>query len=140
MARAQTTRFRYNPAALVAAAVVFIGTLPIATARWYLLPTLFIPLLVAGWALRAGTDADQNGLCLRALVGQRRITWSQISELTGDSRGHAIARLTDGRVTTLPAVRTTDLPRLVAASGQPLNGQDGDLPVQDPTTDTGPHQ
>lgn len=118
--RADTVRFRHNQAILVAAIVAFIGALPLATARWWLLWVLLIPLAVAVWAWRAGTDADARELRLRALVGQRRIPWTRVSELTGDARGRAVARLDDGELLVLPAVRADDLSQLVAATGQPL--------------------
>ncbi|MER5453986.1 MULTISPECIES: PH domain-containing protein [unclassified Micromonospora] len=118
MARSDTTRFRHNQAILVAAIVATIGALPLAGARAYLLPVLLVPLAVAVWAWRAGTDADLGGLRLRALAGQRRIPWDQVAELGADPRGRAVARLDDGEQLLLPAVRREDLPRLVAAAGR----------------------
>ncbi|MGC4747208.1 PH domain-containing protein [Micromonospora sp. DT201] len=120
MSKPDTVRFRYNQAILVAAVIAFIGALPLANARTYLLPVLLLPLAVAVWAWRAGTDADARQLRVRALVGQRRIDWDQVLELTTDQRGRAVARLDDGQQVTLPAVRSVDLPRLVSATGQPL--------------------
>lgn len=120
MTRADTVRFRHNQAILVAAIVAFIGALPLATAHWWLLWVLLVPLTVAVWTWRAGTDADDRELRLRALVGQRRIPWTRIAELAGDARGRAVARLDDGELLVLPAVRATDLPRLVSATGQRL--------------------
>ncbi|WP_162959155.1 PH domain-containing protein [Micromonospora tulbaghiae] len=126
MSRADTVRFRHNQAILVAAIVAFIGALPLASARWWLLWVLLVPLAVAVWAWRAGTDADARELRLRALVGQRRVPWDRIAELAGDARGRAVARLDDGEVVVLPAVRATDLPQLVAVTGQELSGTAGD--------------
>lgn len=123
--RADTIRFRHNQAILVAAIVAFVGTLPVATANWWLLWLLLIPLTVLVWAWRAGTDADSRELRLRALAGQRRIPWARIAELTGDPRGRGVARLDDGEVVTLPAVRAADLPRLVSVTGQKLSGDAG---------------
>ncbi|MEH0841004.1 PH domain-containing protein [Micromonospora sp. CPCC 205711] len=120
MSSADTIRFRFNQAILVAALVALIGTLPLATAEWYLLPVLLIPLAVAAWAWRAGTDADARELRLRALFGGRRIPWDRVAELTTDPRGRAVARLDDGQEVLLPAVRGTDLPQLVSATGQTL--------------------
>ena len=40
VSRADTVRFRHSQAILVAAIVAFIGALPLANARWYLLPVL----------------------------------------------------------------------------------------------------
>jgi hypothetical protein len=115
-----TVRFRYNQAILVAAVIAFIGALPLANARAYLLPVLLVPLAVGVWAWRAGTDADARELRLRALTGQRRIGWDRVVELTTDPRGRAVARLDDGQQVLLPAVRGADLPRLVSATGQEL--------------------
>ncbi|MEV0156426.1 PH domain-containing protein [Micromonospora sp. NPDC050686] len=129
MSRADTLRFRHNQAILVAAIVALVGALPLATARWYLLPVLLVPLAVALWAARAGTDADRTELRLRALTGQRRIPWDRVRELTTDARGRAVVRLADGGEFVLPAVRRGDLPRLVSATGQRL-----------PDADAGPGQ
>ncbi len=126
VSRADTVRFRHNQAILVAAIVAFIGALPLASARWWLLWVLLVPLAVAVWAWRAGTDADARELRLRALVGQRRVPWNRVAELAGDSRGRAVARLDDGEVVMLPAVRATELPRLIAVTGQELPDADGD--------------
>jgi hypothetical protein len=120
VSRADTVRFRYSQAILVAAIVAFIGALPLATARWWLLWVLLIPLALGVWAWRAGTDADARELRLRALVGQRRVPWTRVAELATDARGRAVARLDDGETLVLPAVRAADLPRLVSATGQEL--------------------
>ncbi|MFG2104173.1 PH domain-containing protein [Micromonospora echinaurantiaca] len=125
MSRSDTVRFRYNQAILVAAVIAAIGALPLASARWYLLPVLLVPVAVGLWAWRAGTDADARELRLRALAGQRRIGWEHVVELVTDPRGRAVARLDDGQQVVLPAVRGTDLPRLVSATGQALPGSAG---------------
>ncbi|SBT68335.1 PH domain-containing protein [Micromonospora sediminicola] len=120
MSRADTVRFRHNQAILAAAIVAFIGALPLAGARWWLLWVLLVPLAVGVWAWRSGTDADARELRLRALLGQRRVPWARVAELAGDPRGRAVARLDDGQVLVLPAVRATDLPRLITATGQEM--------------------
>ncbi|MEO3924688.1 PH domain-containing protein [Micromonosporaceae bacterium B7E4] len=120
MGKTGTLRFRHSQAIWVAAVIAFLGALPLATSRWYLLPLLLVPAAVGVWAWRAGTDADRAGVRIRALLGERRIAWSEIVELAPDPRGQAVALLRDGRTAALPAVRAADLPGLVAASGQPL--------------------
>jgi hypothetical protein len=89
---------------------------------------LLVPLGVGVWAWRAGTDADARELRLRALFGQRRIGWDRVVELTTDGRGRAVARLDDGQQVVLPAVRGTDLPRLVSATGQTLPDEAAETP------------
>ncbi|MDI5941613.1 PH domain-containing protein, partial [Micromonospora sp. DH15] len=74
------------------------------------------------WAWRAGTEADARELRLRALAGQRRVAWDRVVELGADARGRAVARLDDGELLVLPGVRGSELPRLVAATGQNLPG------------------
>jgi len=125
VSKTATVRFRHNQALLAAAIIAFICALPLASARTYLLPVLLVPLAVGLWAWRAGTDADARELRLRALAGQRRITWDRVVELGTDPRGRAVARLADGEQVVLPAVRGADLPRLVSATGQTLPGAAG---------------
>ncbi len=122
MSSPDLVRFRHNQAIVVAAVIAFFGALPLAAARWYLLPVLLVPIVVGLWAWRAGTDADPRELRLRAFTGQRRIGWDRVAELTADARGRVVARLDDGSEVPLPAVRRADLPRLVAATGQTLPG------------------
>jgi hypothetical protein len=132
-----TQRFRHSGALMAAAVIGLICTLPVvfgpdlydqqagggtagSTVRWFLLPILLIPIVLGLWAWRSGTDADRDGVRVRALLGQRRIRWPQIRELAADRRGRAMALLTDGRTVALPAVTRSDLPRLVSASGERL--------------------
>lgn len=121
MGKTGTRRFRHSQAIWVAAIIAFLGALPVATARWYLTPLLLVPVAIGVWSWRAGTDADPDGVRIRALFGQRSISWSEIAELACDPRGQAMVRLSDGRTVALPAVRSADLPHLIAASGQPLD-------------------
>ncbi|MGC4768621.1 PH domain-containing protein [Micromonospora sp. DT44] len=128
MSTPDTVRFRFNQAILVASVIAFIGALPLANARAYLLPVLLVPLGVGVWAWRAGTDADSRELRLRALFGQRRIGWDHVVEFATDARGRAVARLDDGQQVVLPAVRGTDLPRLVSATGQRMPDESAETP------------
>jgi hypothetical protein len=110
------TRFRYHAALAVAAVVALIGAIPLAASAWYLTPILLVPLAVAVWAWRAGTDAGPDGLVVRALLGRRRIPWSSVTELIPDERGRVHAMLADGMAVPLPAVTARDLPQLTAAA------------------------
>lgn len=133
MTDSPSVRIRHNQAIVAAAVIAFFGTMPLAGARWFLLPLLLVPLAAIVWAWRTGTDADPDGLRVRALVGQRHLPWSRISEIAADERGHGKARLVDGTVVALPAVRRGDLPALAAASGNPL-------PAPEPEPETEPAQ
>jgi hypothetical protein len=117
----RVVRFRYNAAITVAACVAFIGGVPLATTRWYLVPLLVIPLLVAVWGWRAGTDANATGVRARALFGSRFLPWSRIDSLEVGERNRVYARTTANSALRLPAVSPADLPRLVAASGERLS-------------------
>jgi hypothetical protein len=116
-----TVQFRRSPATTIAAIIVALGGLSLFTwAPPYLLIVLVIPLAVALWSWRAGTDVDADGVTVRAALGRRRIPWSDVTGLVTDGRGQVSAHLTSGRAITLPAVTAADVPRLVAASGQEL--------------------
>jgi hypothetical protein len=128
VSRVETVHFRHNQAIVAAAVVALFGAVPLASARWYLLPVLLVPLAVLVWGWRAGTLADSRELRLRGLVGQRRIAWDRVAELFSDPRGRGAVRLDDGTALLLPAVRGADLPRLVAVTGR---GPDADA-EQDP--------
>jgi hypothetical protein len=115
----------------IAALVAFLGAVPLATSfvgreggtpayAYLMLLILLVPIGVGVWGWRAGTDADAAGLRLRALVGSRRVPWSEITALVPRGR-RVIATLAGGHAIRLPAVTRGDLPRLVAASGRPLD-------------------
>ncbi|HET9517373.1 MAG TPA: PH domain-containing protein [Actinoplanes sp.] len=102
-------RFRQNGAVLVAVLIAVAGTLPIATISWAFAPLLLVPLAVAGWAWRSGTDIDEHELRVRAMLGTRHIPWTRVTELAADPRGGVSALLTDGHVIRLTAMRARDL-------------------------------
>ena len=116
-----TVKFRYNVGIALAGLVALFGAVPVATVHWYLAPILLVPLAVLVWGWRAGTDADRDGLTVRALLGGRRLPWARITGLVPDGR-RVVAVLDAGTFVRLPAVGPADLPRLVAASGQELTG------------------
>lgn len=112
-------RFRHNAAIAVAGLVAFFGTIPLAATHWYLAPVLLVPLAVGVWGARAGTDADADGVYVRALFGRRHLPWDRITGFVhADRRVHAT--LAGGVEVPLPAVTALDLPRLIEASGQRL--------------------
>lgn len=138
MGRTAALRFRRSSAITVAAVILMISGLSLASwAPAYVLLVLLLPLAVAIWSWRSGTDADATGLRVRAALGTRRVAWTEVSDLRVDANGHVLAALTSGRALELTAVRPADLPALVAASGKELvvpsddvrQGQPGDVPA-----------
>jgi hypothetical protein len=118
--RNKPLRFRHNSAVTVAAVLAVIGGLSLAKWAAYLLPLLLVPLAIAVWGWRSGTDVDANGVTVRAALGKRRMPWTEIAELNRDGRGRVTARLTSGRALRLTAVPASALAQVVAASGQTL--------------------
>lgn len=113
-------RFRYNAALAIAGVIATLGGVPLLGASPFFAFVLLIPISVAAWGWRAGTDADERGVVVRALFGKRFLPWTQIEALVPDGR-KVQARLANGRIVTLPAVTAADLPRLVEASGSELD-------------------
>ena len=113
-------RFRHNAAVSVAAVITFIGGVPLLGASLYFAPILLVPLAVAIWGWRSGTDVDERGLVVRALLAKRGIPWTQIDALVPDQR-KVQAQLANGHYVTLPAVTRSDIPKLVAASGKEIS-------------------
>ncbi len=115
-------QFRRSSAITVAALIAAIAGLSVFTWAPPLAVLLLIPLALALWSWRSGTDADEAGLTVRAAVGRRRIPWGDVAGLVTERRDRVSAQLTSGRAITLPAVAAADIPRLVAASGVAASG------------------
>jgi hypothetical protein len=107
----------------VAAIIAFISGISLGAWAPYLLPLLILPLAVALWSWRAGTDADAEGITVRSAVASRRLPWQSVTGLVTDPSGRVSAQLSSGTAIVLPAVTTRDLPRLVSATGQELATQ-----------------
>ncbi len=92
-----------------AAAVIWLAaSSALATARWWLLPVLVVPLACVVAVFRRGTDIDADGIRARALLGSRRLPWERVAAIRRDGR-HVVAVTTDGRAMRLPAVSPADL-------------------------------
>ena len=113
-------KFRHHSGIAIAGLIAAFGAIPLATAEWYLAPVVLVPLAVAIWGWRAGTDADESGLTVRALFGRRRVPWSRIDGFAPAGR-RVVAVLDGGTRMRLSAVTPQDLPRLVGASGTDLS-------------------
>jgi hypothetical protein len=120
VSRSSHLRFRQPGAIFVAAALATVGALPLAGQSWYLAPIILVPLLLAVWAWRSGTDVGRDALRVRALAGQRVVPWSHVASLAPDAKGRVSALLVDGNVLRLPGVNARDLPVIVAATGHSI--------------------
>ena len=109
-------RFRQHSGLAIAGLVGLFGALPVAAAGWYLVPILLVPLAVAAWALRSGTDIDSDGVTVRALLGKRHLPWARIIALLPEKR-QVSAVLDGGTSLRLPGVTPANLPTLLAAAG-----------------------
>jgi hypothetical protein len=121
VSRKPSLRVRKSGALLVAALIAFVGTVPLAGARWALAPILLIPLGVGLWAWRAGTDVYPDRLRVRALFGSTDVLWSRVTELAPDQRGRISALLDNGNTIRLTGITTANLPSVLAAAGQDVS-------------------
>lgn len=122
------TRFRYPAAVAVTAFLALLGSIPLASQGGWLTPVFLVPLGVAFWSWRLGTDVNTYGLRVRKPLHNQVVAWSEVSALGPDRRGGVVAALANGKLLRLTAVKPVDLPRLLAASGKtpadPAPGQD----------------
>ena len=121
MRRKPLLRVRKTGALLVAAAIAFVGTVPLAGAGWELTPVLLIPAAVFVWAWRAGTDVYPDELRVRALFGSTHVPWQRVSELAPDPSGQVSALLDNGNVIRLTGVTRGNLSRVLAAGKQEIS-------------------
>ena len=110
-------RIRPSAATLPVVVVLTLCVIPLATASPWLLVLLAIPVLALAWVLRAGVDVDPGGVTVRALLGSRRIPWSDVVGLQAGPRGDLWLVLAGGRRLRLPTARARHLPLIAAASG-----------------------
>src|SRR5262245_16249866 len=99
-----TAKFRRNTAIMMAAILAVLAGASLGSWAPQLLPVLVIPALIAVWGWRSGTDANTNGLVIRATLGSRRVPWSEVTGLEPQPDGKVIAHLVNGNVLELPAV------------------------------------
>ncbi len=114
-------RFRHNVAIPIAAVIALIAGISVASWQPVLLVLLVIPLAVAVWGWRAGTDVDTQGITVRAAVGSRRLPWPEVSGLEVDRDRHVVAVLAGGGRIVLTAVTPADLAGIVGVTGQRLD-------------------
>ncbi len=106
-------RFRHGAAERAAAVIWLLAGSALATARWWLAPLLFLPLLAVVAAFRRGTDFDDTGVTVRAVLLSRLMPWEDIAALRAVGPRRSVLVRTDGATVALPAVRPRDLAELV---------------------------
>ncbi|MGH3645756.1 MAG: PH domain-containing protein [Micromonosporaceae bacterium] len=144
MPDSRTVRFRHNIAIPLTGLAATIALVPLAGNLWYLSPLLLAGVLATAWGFRAGVDVDSGGLTVRALFGNRRLPWGEITGFGIDGR-RVYAVLPGDRTLPLPAVTAEDVPRLIEAGGQHLqepdqqDQQEPDQPGPEPDQQDQPH-
>ena len=76
---------------------------------------LLIPVLAAVYIARTATFVDADGIRVRALVGSRRLGWTQVRGLS--VTGRSVYAVIAGGALRLPCVRVADLADLARHSG-----------------------
>jgi hypothetical protein len=126
VSRKPLLRIRKTGALLVAAMITFVGAVPLAGTSWAFSPLLLIPAVCFVWAWRAGTDVYDDELRVKALIGSTRVPWQRITEMAPDERGRVSALLDNGNMIRLTGVTTGNLPAVLEAGGQRVQGADED--------------
>ena len=112
-----TARLRMSRTALLPVAVLAVCAVPLAFARPWTIVVLLVPLVVAAWVLRVGVDIADDGLTVRSLAGERRVSWDELAGIRVAPRGDVWLVTTAGTEVRVPVMRARDLPRLAALSG-----------------------
>jgi Bacterial PH domain len=80
-------------------------------------PLLIIPVVLSALIFRLRTQADEDGVTVRTLLGSRAVRWEDIDGLRFNKGSWARAQLKNGSQLRLPAVTFATLPLLTEASG-----------------------
>jgi hypothetical protein len=80
-------------------------------------PLLIIPAVLSALIIRLRTQADQDGVTVRTLLGSHSVRWEEIDGLRFNKGSWARAQLKSGGQLRLPAVTFATLPQLTEASG-----------------------
>jgi PH (Pleckstrin Homology) domain-containing protein len=102
-------RLRPSRVGLMVVLVLAVCMTPFAGQRLYLVPLYVIPLVLLWWLVRAGTDIDDRGVTVRAMLGSRHWDWDDLRGFSTTGRGMLVAVLLDGRIVRLPSARARHL-------------------------------
>ena len=109
-------RVRIPRVNLFAVVVAAICTVPLAFASPWLAILWLLPVTGLLHVLRAGVDADADGLTAHTMLRSRRLSWDDIAGLR-IRRSRIAAVLRGGSAVRLPVLRPRHLSLLAAASG-----------------------
>jgi hypothetical protein len=114
---APAVRRRYGPGtlALLPLGIVLVGSLGLAASTPLLAWLPLLPVVGAGWAVRARVVVGDAGLAVCNGLGTRRVPWSAVEGFDVPRRG-PVRLLHEGRRTVLTALPRHQLPELVRAS------------------------
>src|SRR4051794_41755196 len=111
-----------NRTALLPVAFLTLCMLPLATVAVWTLLLLLIPAAVAAWLVRVGVDVGDDGITVRALLGQRQVPWKRLGGIRGAPPWELWLGTTQGTQVRLPVMRARDLPPLAPPSRGPVQG------------------
>lgn len=117
MSPADRAVFRLPWISLAIPLLVFLITVPLATARPYLNVLFLLPLGSLFYVLWSRTVADAHHLTVYSLRGRRRVPWAELDGLEFRGSQWATAVTLAGKRFRLPMVRPRDLRRLASVSG-----------------------
>jgi hypothetical protein len=114
MSAPSTRVYRLSRASYFAVLFVVFGVTPFVRS-WPLATLYVLPVLIVVYIVRTATFVDDSGIAVRALIGERRMPWTEIRGLSVTGRS-VYAVLGDASIR-LPCVRLRDLTSIAAASG-----------------------
>lgn len=117
-------RFRLPRSSYLAVLFLAVGVSVLLQDPWFALLYL-VPLAVAFFIARRGTDVDPDGVTVHALLRSERFAWREIRGVAVSDRGRVSLALGDGAggiaaTVALPCVGVAGLPVLAEASGGAL--------------------
>lgn len=124
-------RFRLPRSAYLAVLFLVMGISVLLENLWFAL-LYVVPVAVAAFIARRGTDVDADGVTVHALLRSEAFAWTSVRGLSVSDRGRVSLALADGAgeiaaVVRLPCVGIAGLPVLAEASG-------GAVPALPPAT------
>src|SRR4051812_50226055 len=108
-----------NRTALLPVAFLTLCMLPLATVAVWTLVLLLIPAAVAAWLVRVGVDVGDDGITVRALLGQRQVPWKRLGGGPGAPPGGGWLGPTEGTQGPPPGGRGRGPPPPAAPSRGP---------------------